>query len=109
MKLLLPILLTLTHETRQPFLRLALPLLACLSVMHGVMPPHPGPVVAVESLKANMGLVLLWGFVIGIPTAAVARAIRIALLFTPRHARHANSRSANCSGVAGSPLARVQL
>lgn len=70
--LLLPILLTLTHETKQPFLRLTLPLLSCLSVMHGVMPPHPGPVVAVEALKANMGLVLLWGFVIGIPTAAVA-------------------------------------
>ncbi|MFM7805379.1 MAG: gluconate:H+ symporter [Verrucomicrobiota bacterium] len=70
--LLLPILLTLTHETRQPFLRLALPLLSCLSVMHGVMPPHPGPVVAVEALKASMGLVLFWGFVIGIPTAAVA-------------------------------------
>ncbi len=70
--LLLPILLTLTHETKQPFLRLTLPLLSCLSVMHGVMPPHPGPVVAVEALKANMGLVLIWGFVIGIPTAAVA-------------------------------------
>jgi GntP family gluconate:H+ symporter len=70
--LLLPILLTLTHETKQPFLRLTLPLLACLSVMHGVMPPHPGPVVAVEALKANMGLVLMWGFIIGIPTAAVA-------------------------------------
>ncbi len=70
--LLLPILLTLTHETKQPFIRLALPLLACLSVMHGVMPPHPGPVVAVEALKANMGLVLFWGFIIGIPTAAVA-------------------------------------
>lgn len=70
--LLLPILLTLTHETKQPFLRLSLPLLACLSVMHGVMPPHPGPVVAVEALKASMGLVLFWGFIIGIPTAAVA-------------------------------------
>jgi GntP family gluconate:H+ symporter len=70
--LLLPILLTLTHETKQPFLRLALPLLACMSVMHGVMPPHPGPVVAVAALNAKMGLVLLWGFVIGIPTAAVA-------------------------------------
>ena len=70
--LLLPILLTLTYETKQPFLRRALPLLACLSVMHGVMPPHPGPVVAVEALKASMGLVLFWGFVIGIPTAAVA-------------------------------------
>jgi gluconate:H+ symporter, GntP family len=70
--LLLPILLTLTYETKQPFLRLAIPLLACMSVMHGVMPPHPGPVVAVSALGAKMGLVLLWGFIIGIPTAAVA-------------------------------------
>jgi len=70
--LLLPILLTLTHETKRPFLSLTLPLLACLSVMHGVMPPHPGPVVAVEALKVDMGMVLFWGFIIGIPTAAVA-------------------------------------
>jgi GntP family gluconate:H+ symporter len=70
--LLLPILLTLTYETKQPFLKLVLPLLACMSVMHGVMPPHPGPVVAVAALNAKMGLVLFWGFVIGIPTAAIA-------------------------------------
>lgn len=70
--LLLPILLTLTRETGQPFLRLALPLLACLSVMHGVMPPHPGPVVAIEALHVNTGLTLFWGFIIGLPTAAVA-------------------------------------
>jgi gluconate:H+ symporter, GntP family len=70
--LLLPILLTLTYETKQPFLRLTLPLLSCMSVMHGLMPPHPGPVVAVAALNAKMGLVLFWGFLIGIPTAAVA-------------------------------------
>ncbi len=70
--LLLPILLSLTHETKQPFLSLVLPLLSCMSVMHGLMPPHPGPVVAVATLNAQMGLVLFWGFVIGIPTAAVA-------------------------------------
>jgi len=70
--LLLPILLTLTYETKQPFLKLTLPLLSCMSVMHGLMPPHPGPVVAVAALKGNMGLVLFWGFVIGIPTAAIA-------------------------------------
>ena len=70
--MLLPILLTLTHETKQPFLKLTLPLLSCMSVMHGLMPPHPGPVVAVAALNANMGLVLFWGFVIGIPTAAIA-------------------------------------
>jgi GntP family gluconate:H+ symporter len=70
--LLLPILLTLTRETKQPFLLLALPLLSCISVMHGLMPPHPGPVIAVDALKANMGVVLFWGFVVGIPTALVA-------------------------------------
>ena len=70
--LLTPILNTLTRETKQPFLQLALPLLAILSVMHGLMPPHPGPVVAINVLHANPGLVLMWGFVIGIPTAAVA-------------------------------------
>ena len=70
--LLLPILLTLTRETRRPFLLLAIPLISFLSVMHGLMPPHPGPVVAIARLNASMGKVLLWGFIIGIPTAALA-------------------------------------
>ncbi|MEY5024860.1 MAG: hypothetical protein RLZZ244_388 [Verrucomicrobiota bacterium] len=70
--LLLPILLTLTRETKRPFLLLALPLLSFLSVMHGVMPPHPGPVIAVNKLQADTGKVLLWGLVLGIPVAAIA-------------------------------------
>ncbi|HEX5176703.1 MAG TPA: gluconate:H+ symporter [Chthoniobacteraceae bacterium] len=70
--LLLPILLTLTRETKRPFLLLAIPLLSFLSVMHGLMPPHPGPVIAIDVFHANTGRVLLWGFVVGIPTAAVA-------------------------------------
>jgi gluconate:H+ symporter, GntP family len=73
--LLLPILLTLTAETKKPFLLLAIPLLSCLSVMHGLMPPHPGPVAAIAVFKPfnpNMGMVLLWGFVIGLPTAILA-------------------------------------
>ena len=70
--LLLPILLTLTRETRRPFLLLAIPLLSFLSVMHGLTPPHPGPVVAISQLHASMGQVLLWGFIIGIPTATLA-------------------------------------
>ncbi|MEK0449240.1 MAG: hypothetical protein RL088_1508 [Verrucomicrobiota bacterium] len=75
--LLLPILLTLTEETKKPFLLLAIPLISCLSVMHGLMPPHPGPVAAIglftaAGLAPNMGMVLLWGFLIGIPTAIIA-------------------------------------
>jgi GntP family gluconate:H+ symporter len=70
--LLLPILQTLTRETQRPYFQLALPLLACLSVMHGLMPPHPGPIVAVEALHARTGMVLLWGFALGVPTAVIS-------------------------------------
>jgi GntP family gluconate:H+ symporter len=70
--LLLPVLVSLTRETGRPFLTLAVPMLAFLSVMHGLMPPHPGPVIAVAALQADTGKVLLWALLIGIPTAAVA-------------------------------------
>ncbi len=73
--LLLPILLTLTRETGRPFLALAIPLISALSVMHGLTPPHPGPVAALATLKdfqPNMGLVLMWAFIIGVPTAIIA-------------------------------------
>ncbi len=70
--LLAPILHTLTRETGRPFLHLALPMLACLSVMHGLMPPHPGPIMAINALHANQGMVLLWGFALGLPVAILA-------------------------------------
>ncbi|WAC19393.1 gluconate:H+ symporter [Luteolibacter sp. SL250] len=70
--MLLPILLTLTKETKQPFLKLALPMLAVLSIMHGVMPPHPGPLYALDELGASLGKVVLWGLVAAIPIAAVS-------------------------------------
>jgi GntP family gluconate:H+ symporter len=70
--LLVPILQTLTRATRQPLVRLAIPLLACLSTMHGLMPPHPGPVVAIHALNARPGMVAMWALVLGLPTAAIA-------------------------------------
>ena len=94
--LLLPILLSLTYETKQPFLSLVLPLLSCMSVMHGLMPPHPGPVVAVAALNAQMGLVLFWGFIIGIPTAAVAGTAVRALRGQARASEPATDAAAEC-------------
>jgi GntP family gluconate:H+ symporter len=91
--LLLPVLISLTHETKQPFLALAIPLISCMSVMHGLMPPHPGPVAAMSAFRdvaltkgmipPNIGMILVWGFIIGLPTAFVAgpifarRAVRL--------------------------------
>ncbi len=66
---LLPVLVSMAHTARRPFLFLALPLVAFLSMMHGLTPPHPGPVVAVDALDANPGLTLALALVVGVPAA----------------------------------------
>ena len=53
-------------------LRLMLPALSGLSVVHALIPPHPGPLLAVNALGANLGLTLLYGLMVGIPTAIIA-------------------------------------
>ncbi len=53
-------------------LRLMLPALAGLSVVHALVPPHPGPLLAVDALGANLGLTLIYGLIVGIPTAIIA-------------------------------------
>lgn len=53
-------------------LRLMLPALAGLSVVHALVPPHPGPLLAVDALGASLGLTLFYGLLVGIPTAIIA-------------------------------------
>jgi GntP family gluconate:H+ symporter len=67
--LLVPIVFALAKETRAPLMFLGLPLLAGLAVAHGFVPPHPGPIAAVEVLGADMGKTILWSVVVGFPTA----------------------------------------
>jgi len=55
-----------------PLLQIGIPLVAGLSVMHGLVPPHPGPMVAVEVLKADVGKTILYSLLVGIPTAILA-------------------------------------
>lgn len=69
--LLGPIAFMLARETRTPILRLALPLAAGLSTAHGLIPPHPGPMVAIEKLHADVGMTILWSLIIGAPTALI--------------------------------------
>jgi GntP family gluconate:H+ symporter len=70
--LLIPIVLLVAHRSGQPVLRVGIPALAGLSVLHGFIPPHPGPLVAISSLGANLGLTLLFGLILAIPTVIVA-------------------------------------
>jgi gluconate:H+ symporter, GntP family len=69
--LLGPIAFSLARETRTPILRLALPMAAGLSVAHGLIPPHPGPMLAIGYVEANVGRTILWSIVLGLPVALV--------------------------------------
>ena len=70
--LLVPIVLLVAARTKLPVLAVGIPALAGLSVLHGFIPPHPGPLAAISSLKADLGLTLLFGLVAAIPTVLIA-------------------------------------
>jgi GntP family gluconate:H+ symporter len=69
--LLIPVVFTLARRTNASLLQLGLPLVAGLSTVHGLVPPHPGPMVAIEVLHANVGKTILYSLLIGFPTAVV--------------------------------------
>lgn len=70
--LLMPIACTLARQTGRSLLLPGIPMLAGLAVMHGLAPPHPGPMVAIGLLGADTGKTILWSMVIGLPLAALA-------------------------------------
>ncbi|GDY33106.1 GntT/GntP/DsdX family permease [Gandjariella thermophila] len=70
--LLIPVILLVARRSRQPLMLVGIPALAGLSVLHGLVPPHPGPLVAISSLKADLGITLALGLVVAIPTVIIS-------------------------------------
>jgi GntP family gluconate:H+ symporter len=70
--LLVPIVLLVSRRTDVPLMRIGIPALAGLSVLHGLVPPHPGPLVAISALKADLGITLALGLLVAIPTVIIA-------------------------------------
>jgi len=69
--LLIPVVMLAVRRARGSALLLGIPALAGLSVLHGFIPPHPGPLAAIAILKANVGITLALGLLIAVPTVAV--------------------------------------
>jgi GntP family gluconate:H+ symporter len=65
--LLTPVLFTLLRQTGTPLVCLGVPLVAGLSAVHGLTPPHPGPLAAIERLGADTGGTLLYALVVALP------------------------------------------
>ncbi|MFJ8696564.1 GntP family permease [Streptomyces roseolilacinus] len=70
--LLIPVVLMVARRGGYSLMRIGVPALAGLSVMHGLIPPHPGPLVAIDALGADLGITLALGLVVAIPTVIVA-------------------------------------
>ncbi|WP_445996788.1 GntP family permease [Okibacterium fritillariae] len=70
--LLIPIVILVARRSGISLIKVAIPALAGLSVMHGLVPPHPGPLVAVSTLGADLGLTLAFGILVAIPTVIIA-------------------------------------
>jgi GntP family gluconate:H+ symporter len=70
--LLVPIVILVARRSGVSLIKIAIPALAGLSVMHGLVPPHPGPLVAVSTLGADLGLTLALGVAVAIPTVIIA-------------------------------------
>ncbi|CDQ41993.1 MULTISPECIES: gluconate:H+ symporter [Virgibacillus] len=70
--LLIPIIYQIAKQTNVSFLSLGLPMAAALSVTHGFLPPHPGPTVIAQEYDANIGMVLIYGIIVAIPTTLIA-------------------------------------
>lgn len=49
------------------YIYVGVPVIAALSAMHGMVPPHPGPLTAIATLKTSVGPTMLYGFLAALP------------------------------------------
>ena len=70
--LLIPLVFTIARSTGMSLIKIGIPLVAGLSVVHGMLPPHPAAMLAVGAYKADVGRTILYGLLVGLPTAALA-------------------------------------
>jgi gluconate:H+ symporter, GntP family len=70
--LLIPIVFTVARRTRTSLIMVGLPMAAGLSVVHGLVPPHPAALLAVTIYKADVGKTIFYALLVGLPSAVIA-------------------------------------
>src|SRR5712671_4919558 len=70
--LLIPLVFTIARRTGLSLVKIGIPLVAGLSVVHGMVPPHPAAMLAVSAYGADVGRTILYAILVGLPTAALA-------------------------------------
>jgi len=70
--LLIPLVFTIARRTGMSLVKIGIPLVAGLSVVHGMVPPHPAAMLAVVAYQADVGRTVAYALLVGLPTAALA-------------------------------------
>ncbi|SEU22500.1 gluconate:H+ symporter [Paenibacillus sp. NFR01] len=70
--LLIPVVFMVARKTKMPLLQIGIPILAGLSTVHGLVPPHPAPMIAIDAYGANLGKTIMYSILVGLPTAIIA-------------------------------------
>jgi gluconate transporter len=69
---LIPLVFAIATATKLPNLYVGIPMAASLSVTHGFLPPHPGPLALTAVFKADVGVTLIYGLLLALPIAIIA-------------------------------------
>ncbi len=102
--LLIPLVFTIARRTGMSLIKIGIPLVAGLSVVHGMLPPHPAAMLAVTAYHADVGRTILYGLIVGIPTASLAGPV-FASWIAPRIALSPdNPMAAQLEGNAGQEM-----
>jgi GntP family gluconate:H+ symporter len=70
--LLMPVIYLVARRAQLSVITIGIPTLAGLSAMHGLVPPHPGPLLAIQTLHADLGTTLMLGVLVAVPTVIIA-------------------------------------
>ncbi len=70
--LLMPIVVSVAQRSGRSRIVTGLPTLAGLSIVHGLIPPHPAAMLAVSQYHADVGRTILLGLLVGLPAGALA-------------------------------------
>ncbi len=65
------------------YIYVGVPVIAALAAMHGMVPPHPGPLTAIATLKTAVGPTMIYGFIAAIPAMILGGPLYGAFI-TPR-------------------------
>lgn len=70
--ILVPLIILVASRTGVRLMKIGIPALAGLSILHGLVPPHPGPETAIKLLDAPLSYTLIFGLIVAVPTLIIA-------------------------------------